>query len=46
MAMTKINSYKFYLHEFHGNKFEAFLFETFDDLTNKSSLDTFVRSEA
>merc|ERR1712170_35592 len=27
------------MHHFHGDKFEAFLFEAFDDFTDKSSLD-------
>jgi hypothetical protein len=29
-----------YLQKLEGNQFEAFLFESFDDLTNESSLNT------
>ena len=29
-----------YRHEFHGNQFESFGFEPFDDFTNKTSMNT------
>ena len=31
---------KFYLHKFHGDQFEPLLFESFDDIRNKTSVNS------